>query len=252
MNWGDYRRCLAIATVFACLFACKKQETELGNSQSEKEPVPVKRAPVLPSVSIPQRERYSIDHWPSEKAASDDPWVQRFLAAKSETERIELIGEKEASGPEHLAPLIRRALQYGSEELAINALESARSLTGDDALDVLSGATTLSSENIAVIAFEISRNADDDIRLEIYKNTMTSPHTKVREMTMVELSRERNKLSIPLLIEGLSDTAPEVQESTRKSLLRIFEQEFQAANQAYVWWNENQHRYNENLVQTSL
>ena len=233
---------------FICLSACKKKETPVEGVLLKEEPVPKITAPVLPS--FPERKPYSTDNWLTGETVngSDDPWVTRYLNAKDDEARLALIVEKEASGPDSLAPLLRKVLTEGNAALALQALESARMLQGEDALDILSGASSHSSEDIAVLAFEIARDTNDDIRLDIYANTVASPHPAVREQTYIQLSREQNKSVVPLLIEGLSDSSLEVRQTTRTSLFRIVGQEFQTSNEALVWWHANKQRFNERLV----
>ena len=191
---------------------------------------------------------YSVAHWPDPAAPSTDEWETRYLEAASDADRIEIISEKQTSGPEFLAPLLRRAL--GSDSLPLNAqaIDSASVLTGQDAIDVLSGAARHESEEIAVLAAEAARELPYETRLVIFENNLSSPHERVRELSVVEFASLETKPSVDLLIRGLQDPAEGVVETTRKLLQRQFSQDFSSAAAAKRWWAEHQGEYNETLT----
>lgn len=192
-------------------------------------------------------ELYSIEHWPNPRTASTTPWEKKYLDAKTDAERIEIVSEKQTSGPEFLAPILRRALHSESLELCAQAIDSAYVLRGEDAIDVLSGAACHSPEEIAILATEAAREFPFETRIKIYENTLTSPHETVRELTVIELSREESKLAIDLLILGLLDPSKSIVDITNQGLQRRFHRAFDSASAAKLWWDENQHEYSDTL-----
>ncbi|MFT4549830.1 MAG: hypothetical protein ACI9UA_004344 [Pseudoalteromonas tetraodonis] len=192
-------------------------------------------------------EPYSIGHWPQPESTTNDPWENKYLEANGDIDRIEIISEKQTGGPESLAPLLRRALRSKTLELNAQAIDSASVLRGEDAIDILSGATSHSSVEIAILAAEAARELPSETRMEIYENNLASPHEPVRELTVIELSRQESKPAIELLILGLLDPAEAVVETTNKGLERLFNRTFDSASAAKQWWAENQHEYSDTL-----
>ena len=191
---------------------------------------------------------YRIAHWPKPDAPATDPWEKRFLAASSDEERVEIISEKATSDPKSLAPLLRRALQSESLAVGVEAINSSYGLRGANAIDILSGATSHTEEEIAILAAEAAREQPDlETRLEIYENFLASPHEPVRELAVIELSRQESKPAIDLLILGLLDPSAAIVDTTQQSLQRLFAREFLNAAEAKQWWAANQDKYGPKL-----
>lgn len=198
--------------------------------------------------SVPLRpEPYSIKHWPVSRAESSAPWEKKYIEANTDAERIEIVSEKATHGPEFLAPLLRRALRSESLELNAQAIDSAYLLSGVDAIDVLSGAACHSQEEIAILATEAAREQPLETRMKIYENTLASPHESVREIAIIDLSRENSKPAVDLLISGLLDPSKSINDTTNQALQRRFNRTFDSADAAMQWWNQNHHKYSDSL-----
>ena len=108
-------------------------------------------------------DSYSTAHWPTRESAATNEWEEEIpLPPKPIQERIALLDEKGASGPEFLTSMIRRALRgKRSEPVMIQAVESARSLEEpDEIIDVFSAASSDANSDVAVLAIEFARDAE--------------------------------------------------------------------------------------------
>jgi len=222
------------------------------SSESEDPEAPSRKKPLSSqSPSAPQLpERYSDAHWPTASSAPENEWVEKFINAETDEERIALLDQKEASGPEFLPSMIRRALKGSALPVKIQAIESTRHLEGEDAVDLLSVALSDESKDVSILAMEVARGAPFEDRLAVHKNAFGSPHPEVREMAIIELMRERNKIAFTSIFAGLDDPAPEVQEATSNALAKMLGQSFRSREVAATWWSNNAHRYNERMVMT--
>lgn len=73
------------------------------------------------------RNRYAERNW--SKDEEEGPWPDAYRAARTPEEKIAVIGNKQASGPELLAPLIRMALQDSEEQVRIEAVQTLTSFS---------------------------------------------------------------------------------------------------------------------------
>ncbi len=223
-----------------------------GNSGTRGNPQAKKDSPVNDPAGIQRKkpEPYSTKDWPPPDAPPESEWERRFLDADSDEARIAILVEKESSGPEHLAGLIRRALLGSTDAVQIRAVQSARMLRGAEAVDVLSGATESASADLRILALEIARDLPDtEKRVEVFKNTLASSDAEIRKRSAIELFRMRHKPAIPILLKGYAMDDADLSDTINGQLERLTRRRFDSYEEATTWWAGHSKRFDENLTE---
>jgi len=188
------------------------------------------------------RERWEVPRRPASQAD------EMFLLATDDAGRIAAIDEKQSSGPEDLAPILRRALLTSSPEVRVQAVMATAVLGKKEAIDILAGAAADENSEVRHAAIERASERSPEVKEEVFEEIVEEgEHDDTRELVFRELAFRPTKGTIELLMAGLDDESPEVRRIANHSVRRDLQQEFGSTAEGLAWWTENQGNYDEHL-----
>lgn len=171
-----------------------------------------------------------------------------FLAADDDEGRLFAIDQKQSSGSEDLAPILRRALLTGSVPVRNGAVLATPVLEPAEAVDILVGATEDPEADVRLLAVERATVTENpDVRFGVYEEAASSEFGDVRERVFRDIGFLKTKRGIPMLLQGIDDEDPGAQRAATHYLRRDLQMEFQSTAEAERWWAENQHQFDESL-----
>lgn len=241
---------ITIASVLIAATSCsKKQPNENPDRPDEgkSKASPLSGVPEAPASPSPPKNAYAEKNWKLDEPP--DEWETRFEAAATVDEKIQILGEKETSGPENLPNLIRRSLRHGDERLRLEAVQRAPSLVTvpDEAVDVLSGAVFDPSSEVRAYAMEMAREQYPETTLKIYANTIKADEFDVKKTTAVELGRFSTKPAFEILMEGLADPDPAFVDHVNNEIFLLVNKRFESRRDAQTWWGSVAEKYDDRL-----
>lgn len=224
---------------------------------------------------------YAREHWRGTDEI-DNEWTDEFKAAATADERIAVIGRKQASGPEMLAPLVRLALRDADEQVRTEAVRTIRSFAGmglrggdsrggdsgrapaavgdggsgrpaagavpDEVVDLVVGAVHDPSAEVRVLAMEAALELAPEVQLEVYRQTIGVPDEDVRKMTITELGRMMSKPAFEVLLTGLQHADPAFREAVNTEIHLLVNRKFAAFDEAQAWWEANSDKFGEKMI----
>jgi hypothetical protein len=201
---------------------------------------------------VPFENSYAEENWPAEDEG-DNPWLQEFSSAKTPEEKIEVLGRKQATGPEQLASLIRASLKVSNENLRIEAVQSIPTLLEmpEEVPDLVTGAVNDPSSEVRTYAMDAVNELSKDTRLKVYESTIAAPDYDVRKTTITELSRIHSKQSFEVLMKGLETEDAGFREEVNFEIGALVNKTFGSYSQAKAWWDtEGSPNYDDTMIYT--
>ena len=195
---------------------------------------------------------YAEENWASGDE-DDNQWLQEFNSAKTPEEKIEVLGRKQATGPEELAGLIRASLKVPNENLRIEAAQAIASLleVPEEVPDLVTGAVNDPSSEVRAYAMDAVNELSDDTKLKVYESTIAAPDYEVRKTTITELSRIHSKQSFEVLMKGLETEDVGFREEVNFEIGALVNKEFGSYSQAKAWWDtEGSPNYDDTMIYT--
>jgi HEAT repeat protein len=176
-----------------------------------------------------------------------------FEAATTVEEKLEVAARIQATGPEELAPVLRRALLHPDENLRSQAVLMALGLTTtpEAATDILTAAANDQSENVRAYAMEVIREQQPEAQLDMFATTIHSPEKGVTTATVMELGRLHSKPAFSILIEGFKSGDPELAARINAEIRLVTDNQFSNYQEATAWWEANAEKFDDQLLQVT-
>jgi type IV secretory pathway VirB10-like protein len=140
-----------------------------------------------------------------------------------------------------------KALKDSEQQIRQSAVEVCTAVTDPAVGNVLVEAINDSSEEVRTAAAEVTNQKDAAVRLFVLKSAIVSQYEEIRESAFNSLVDASSPAAVDILIIGLKDSNPDIRDSVKSSLDFLFSQEFDTYDQAYIWWNANRNKYDDEL-----
>lgn len=130
--------------------------------------------------------------------------------------------------------------------------ELLEGLTEDDRLlinQAFTGALGDADAEVRAQAMQSLLQLDYDTQQQVLAGALLSEHEDVRLELVQILSSASNKDNIDLTFAALDDSSPAVRQAAENNLLGMFSESFDSAAQARAWWQRQQKKYDNELVQ---
>lgn len=218
----------------------ENRNTSFGNSEAPNE-----------SNKTSFRNSYAEKNWPEEEEVENE-WTREFKAAATPEEKIEVLGRKQANGPEQLSGLIRASLKVPNERVRIEAAQSIVSLLEipEDVPDLVMGAVHDTSSEVRAYAMESVNELLPETKLKVYESTIAAPDYDVRKTTIVELGRIHTKPAFDVLMTGLQSGDAAFREEVNFEIKLMVNRNFESYEEATSWWQQNTTDYSDNMIYT--
>ncbi len=186
-------------------------------------------------------------------AGAGGAWVDRYRAAATDAERLEVMGEKQSSGPENLAPLLQRALLHPAEDFRVEAVQMSPILVDGEAVEILVAATYDESSEVRAYALEAALELPAGDAVAILREGLRNPLADVKQQSLRELERASSKPAFEAMLEGLRDPDPAFRAQVLRELKPFVLQQtdampFDDYTRAQVWWQRHQGEYDEHMT----
>ena len=197
------------------------------------------------------KNTYVEQNWPAEEEQNE--WTNEFNAAATPEEKIEVLGRKQATGPEQLASVIRAALRVPDERLRIEAAQTIVSLLEEPegVPDLVAAAVHDPSSEVRAYAMESVLELLPKTQVEVFKETINAPEYDVRKKTITELGRMHDKPSFEVLMTGLAHPDSAFREEVNFEINLMVDRKFESYEQANAWWeSEGAPNYSDDMIYT--
>ncbi|MFT5410208.1 MAG: hypothetical protein ACI9NC_002935 [Verrucomicrobiales bacterium] len=198
------------------------------------------------------KNSYVERNWPVEDE-EDNEWTQEFKDAATPAEKIEVLGRKQATGPEQLASVIRASLREPNEGLRIEAAQTIMSLIDlpDEVPDLVMGAVNDPSSEVRAYAMESVNELHKKTQLEVYGATIGASDYEVRKTTIVELGRMHSKPAFEVLMQGLANEDAAFRDEVNFEINLMVNQKFESYEEAKNWWDgPGAVNFSDNMIDT--
>lgn len=243
-------RLVPLALAASMVGACSKKQPEKAAGEPEEDarnPSAVSSTP--PTTTGRLDNPYAKENWPELESAPESDGEVAFEQAATVQEKLEVIGQMQAIGPDELAPVVRRALLHPDENLRVEAVQATGVMftTPELATDVITGATFDPSEEVRAISLEMILEQHPDARIELFGNAIDSPYPDVRNNAALELGRMSTKPGLETLFRGLSSPSIEFSNRVSDEIYGLINERFTSREQAEDWWAANAAKHDERL-----
>ena len=99
----------------------------------------------------------------------------------------------------------------------------------------------------AVELVEPLQGKNEAVRREVLQASVKSPHSDVALAALEQLTEDPRKADLVILFDGLSHPDEEVSSSARGTIDFLIDHEFQTAEEARAWWQENGKSFDDEL-----
>lgn len=194
------------------------------------------------------RNSYVEDKWQLGDPTSESE--QAFEEAQTADAKLAILEKLQASDPDSLAPVLRRALLNPDENLRVQAVMMTPSLysSSEEATDILAAASCDESAEVRNYALEMTHEQSAETKLGVFATTLNSPLPEVRETTVIELGRIKSKPALELLFQGLGNQDPAFVAKVNDELSTLIDTRFQSLDQAIQWWKSNSEKFDDRLI----
>lgn len=178
--------------------------------------------------------------------------VQKALDDPNPVVARDAIGLLEGYETPEILPAISQALESRDEQVRLNALALLGNVDDPEVVELLSRALNDRSENVRSAALEVAQEHTDDIQLSVLEEAISSSYNDVRTEALSLLEFRGDHNTIDIIIEGLLDTDSEFREEVNSALDFLIDREFENYEAARAWWDQNKHRYDEDLFEIDV
>jgi HEAT repeat protein len=177
------------------------------------------------------------------------PIVRQALTGEDpETCRLAILLLEQYESPAIL-PAVRDAFALHDEETRLAALTPLARIHDPQVPDLLKIAFNDVSEAVRSRALEVAIEQPADIQLKSLEQGLLSMYEDTQSQTLTQLELQGDKSVVEPVIRGFQSPRPEFREEVRSVLQFLLDQEFSSYEEAFQWWQQNQHRYDDNLFE---
>lgn len=148
-----------------------------------------------------------------------------------------------------IIPVISQALESRDEQTRIGALALLANANDPQVIDLLVEALKDTSEDVRSAVLEVAQEQVDDIQLNVLEEGIASSYEDVKSEALSLLEDRSDHASVEIIITGLLDEDPKFREKVNLALYFFVDQEFETYETALTWWDQNKHKYDENLFE---
>ena len=148
-----------------------------------------------------------------------------------------------------IIPVISQALESRDEQIRIGALASLANVNDPQVIDLLVEALNDTSEDVRSAALEVAQEQVDDIQLNVLEEGIASSYEDVKSEALSLLQDRSDHASVEIIIAGLLDEDSKFREKVNLALYLFVDQKFETYETALTWWDQNKHKYDENLFE---
>jgi outer membrane murein-binding lipoprotein Lpp len=148
-----------------------------------------------------------------------------------------------------IIPIISQAIKSRDEQTRIDALAPLANIDNPQVVDLLVEALDDTSEEVRSVALEAAQEQGDDIQLNVLEKGIVSSHKDVKSEALSLLEDRSDHASIEIIVTGLLDEDLKFREEVNSVLDFMIDQEFENYETAIDWWDENKHKYDEDLFE---
>jgi hypothetical protein len=230
--------------------SCKKEEPVPATPPVTSSKVTKKAGPLSSQAPVAMAKNSYIEKkWQLGEPETDAE--KAWEEAVTVDEKLTVIGIEESTGPEGLAPVVRRALRHSNEKVRIHAIQTASGFQSvpKDAVDIITAGTFDESSEVRAYSMEMALEQPLETKMMIFDNTINSPQKDVRETAAVELGRHPSKESFEILMKGLTNEDPEFISKVNEEIKLLVNKEFPTWREASAWWQTNSEKFDERMIQ---
>lgn len=254
-----YRRFFLLLAASAGLLAfVLLRDSEPAPRTVDVPPSQVVATPVLPQPEPPPAVPPQSEPPAAAPAAADDAqfaglevWLGRLKTAATAQAHLEILQQAAAREPRaRFLALIARQLRSGKSNDRVAALQALSGLSGEDVIPFYKQGLVDTEAGIREITRRSLHGLDASSRIEVLTSGLSSPYEAVRIDCFRELTQETSKQVIPALIHALGSGNPATSSEAARQLetrLGPSAPVFKQSGAAKAWWDENAHRYGDDL-----
>lgn len=192
------------------------------------------------------------DELSNEQNTRINEWIARYQRARNDAEKVSLLDDSASFEDRAVhAMLVLQAMEYGSPEVQMKALESLVGRAGEEQVVALQRGTVDENLDVRDLSLQVARDQDLEVRLPVFKRAITSDYADTRTSALVELTRESVKAATPVMIEGLrvkdSEFTEAVQRELEIRLSPLYPNTWSDYSEVMNWWESVEGRYDDKM-----
>lgn len=141
-----------------------------------------------------------------------------------------------------------RARQSSFPRVRAAAVELAVETGGEKLGQFLNAAVVDVDPNVGLIALLAAESQPPEVLRAVQETALHGGAPEVGASAVAQLEIQSDPAAVEILFTGLDSTVGEIRADTQITLELTFDQVFESAAEAQVWWRANQSRYDKDLV----
>lgn len=148
-----------------------------------------------------------------------------------------------------ILPALEQALANPDEQTRLMALTAAANVNDPQVVALMEQALNSPDENVRARALEIVEDQPPPLQLLSLEKGLFSSYPDVRSESLSGLLLRGDKAALETVLSGLQSSDGEFRQQVNETLRFLIDQEFETYEEAVAWWNVNQSRYDDDLVE---
>jgi HEAT repeat protein len=178
--------------------------------------------------------------------------VDQLLSHQDPSVRGQALSLLEGHSAPAIHAVLKRALADVDATVRLQGAEVLKHLRDAEARELFLTALKDAEPSVRMLAFTSSLEFPDEFRNQVLAEGSASAHADVAKSALVFLEADLTRGVVDRFFAALDHPSAEVREVAVDRLFLTLDQRFANATVARAWWQQHQHRFDEDLIMTQL